>query len=386
MRRVMRSIWRFVRSIVENQLVWIVSMIVVFALVSGYAILLFEKQPDREEFATLADGIWWAVVTMTTVGYGDEYPITTPGRIIGVALMFSSIGLVSVFTATISSIFVARKIREGRGLEEVDFEDHVLICGWNAKAIRVVDTLYQSTSPPKVVLVSSIAPDDMDNVIKAHSKMDIRFVRGDYTKEEVLDNANIRYARAAILLPDLSDPNTINAPDQRTILGAHVIRSINPEMKVYAHLLEEEYLMDLKRAEVDGVVVSDAYSGELLAEHVASPGTPQVVDLLLNDQTQSELERTPVPAEFVGRKFMDLFVHFKQERVCILIGFVREAPGFGLDDEISGGNREILDLIKRKVQEAGINTRTKSKIDVQLNPPNEYVIRESDYAIVIRNA
>ncbi|MGA1196094.1 MAG: potassium channel family protein, partial [Candidatus Latescibacterota bacterium] len=114
----MRSIWRFVRSIVENQLVWIVSMIVVFALVIGYAILLFEKQPDREEFATLADGIWWAVVTMTTVGYGDEYPITTPGRIIGVALMFSSIGLVSVFTATISSIFVARKIREGRGVEE----------------------------------------------------------------------------------------------------------------------------------------------------------------------------------------------------------------------------------------------------------------------------
>lgn len=383
MRAFFRPIRRFIRAVYENQLVWIVGLIAVFALVSGYTILFFEHQPDREEFSSLADGIWWAVVTMTTVGYGDEYPITGPGRLIGVILMFSSIGLVSVFTATVSSIFVARKIREGRGLEKVDFEDHILVCGWNLWGIRVMEKLARASSPPCVVLVNQAAVDDMDAVMKAYPQMEIRFVRGDYTKEETLLLARLRQAKAAILLPDRSARSTIGSPDQRTILAAHVIRSINPEMKVFAHVLEEDHLMDLKRAEVDGVVLSDAHSGELLADYVASPGTTQTLDLLASEQTATQLSRVGVPSGFVGRTSLDLFVHWKQEKNWVLLGFVQERPGFGLDDEISGGNTEILDLIKRKVQEAGIKTRSKSKTVVRLNPPNDYVIREGDYAIVI---
>jgi voltage-gated potassium channel len=108
---------------------WIVTMIVTVALSSGVAILRFEQSPGREEFNSIADGIWWSVVTMTTVGYGDHFPVTGGGRILGVALMFSSIVLVSLFTATVSSIFVAKKIQEGKGLDTVDFDGHLLVCG-----------------------------------------------------------------------------------------------------------------------------------------------------------------------------------------------------------------------------------------------------------------
>jgi voltage-gated potassium channel len=270
-------------------------------------------------------------------------------------------------------------------LGKIDFQEHVLVCGWNNRGIRVVETLYRAGVRPQVVLVNQAAADDMETVIKAFPKMDMRFVRGDYTKEEMLDQANVRVAKAAILLPDRSAHSAVGSPDQRTILAAHVIRSINPEMNVFAHVLDEDYLMDLKRAEVDGVVLSDAYSGELLADYVASPGTPQVIDLLINEQLSPNLSRVSVPSEFVGRPTWDLFVYFKQVQNRILMGFVRETPGFGLDDEISGGNREILELIKRKVNEAGIKTRTKSKTEVRLNPPNDYVVREGDYAIVVCN-
>jgi voltage-gated potassium channel len=92
----MRSFFQMIRRILqvayENQMLWIVLLIAVFALSSGYLILFFEQQPGRKEFSSLADGIWWAVVTMTTVGYGDEYPVTLQGRIIGGLLMFASLG------------------------------------------------------------------------------------------------------------------------------------------------------------------------------------------------------------------------------------------------------------------------------------------------------
>jgi len=379
----MMKLKRFVRDLIRNRLFWILTLIVTVALVSGNVILLFERAPDREEFRSVADGIWWAVVTMTTVGYGDHFPVTGAGRLIGVGLMFSSIILVSLFTATVSSIFVARKIQEGKGLESVSFEDHVLICGWNVRASRTLETLNGEESGIQVVLINHLAAEDVESIAKEYGNLEIRFIRGDFTREEVLERANIRQAGNAILLPDRSDPALSGSPDQHTILAAHVIRSINPEIKVFAHLLDEEHAMDLKRAEVDGVVISDAYAGELLADHVISPGTPQLIDHLVDDRRLPNVRRMPVPEQFVGGRSMDLFVHLKEAHNQLLLGYVSETPGMGLEDEISGGNREILDLIKRKVTEAGIKTRMKSRIHVNINPPGDYTIREGDHAIVI---
>ncbi|HWQ24635.1 MAG TPA: potassium channel family protein [Gaiellaceae bacterium] len=67
------------------------------------------------EFPTLWDGVWWAVVTVTTVGYGDLVPETVEGRIIGIAVMLVGIGFVSLLTASIASRFV----RQESGTEEI---------------------------------------------------------------------------------------------------------------------------------------------------------------------------------------------------------------------------------------------------------------------------
>lgn len=61
---------------------------------------------NAEEFEDVWDGVWWAVVTVTTVGYGDLYPTTVVGRIIGIALMLVGIGFLSVLTATMASLFI----------------------------------------------------------------------------------------------------------------------------------------------------------------------------------------------------------------------------------------------------------------------------------------
>jgi voltage-gated potassium channel len=58
------------------------------------------------EFPTLSDGIWWAVVTATTVGYGDLYPTSPEGRIIGIIVMAMGVAFVSLLTAAIAARFV----------------------------------------------------------------------------------------------------------------------------------------------------------------------------------------------------------------------------------------------------------------------------------------
>jgi voltage-gated potassium channel len=55
------------------------------------------------------DALWWAVVTVTTVGYGDKIPMTGAGRVVATGLMLTGIGLVGALTATIASLFVQQQ-------------------------------------------------------------------------------------------------------------------------------------------------------------------------------------------------------------------------------------------------------------------------------------
>ena len=67
---------------------------------------------DHTGFPTLGSGMWWAVQTVTTVGYGDHVPETDAGQILAAAVMLLGIGFITVITASITGAFVARSRRE----------------------------------------------------------------------------------------------------------------------------------------------------------------------------------------------------------------------------------------------------------------------------------
>lgn len=73
-----------------------------------------------EDAASTWDGVWWAVATMTTVGYGDEFPVTPLGRILGMALMIVGIGFIAILTGAVAERFLAGRIEESQ--EEVTAE------------------------------------------------------------------------------------------------------------------------------------------------------------------------------------------------------------------------------------------------------------------------
>jgi voltage-gated potassium channel len=84
--------------------VFIASLFV--AYISAVQITITERDVDGSNIKNFGDGLWWAITTVTTVGYGDRFPTTTEGRFLAVGLMIMGISLMGVITASVASWFV----------------------------------------------------------------------------------------------------------------------------------------------------------------------------------------------------------------------------------------------------------------------------------------
>jgi voltage-gated potassium channel len=76
------------------------------AYVAAVQVTISERGVEGSNIKNFGDGLWWAVTTVTTVGYGDRFPVTTEGRLLAVLLMLAGISLVGVITASVASWFV----------------------------------------------------------------------------------------------------------------------------------------------------------------------------------------------------------------------------------------------------------------------------------------
>ena len=81
-------------------------------LLGAAGVFVFEAGQNRS-IGDFGDAVWWAIVTATTVGYGDVSPVTTEGRIIAVLLMLTGIGVIGIFTATVASFFFEQERDSG---------------------------------------------------------------------------------------------------------------------------------------------------------------------------------------------------------------------------------------------------------------------------------
>jgi voltage-gated potassium channel len=88
-------------------------------VIGGVLVTAVERDAPGASILTLGDGLWWAIVTVATVGYGDVVPVTEAGRLIGVGVIVVAVVLLAVITANISSRFVSEQAkRDAEGTED----------------------------------------------------------------------------------------------------------------------------------------------------------------------------------------------------------------------------------------------------------------------------
>lgn len=357
----------------------VVTLIFLGAL--GFAV----TEPGQGSWLTrFGVGVWWALVTLTTVGYGDVVPVTRLGRIVGAILMLGGVLSLSLVTATVASVFIERKFRRERGLEPVKATQHILLLGWSQEGENLLDQLVKRLPQgTPLVLVNKEPPEQMETLKDLYSGKKLSYLRGDFSREEVLLKANVRQALKAIIMAERLADETAAQVDQRTLITALTLKGLNPKIRILAELLRSENRAYLERAGAEEVMVRGQYDSSLLAGAIASPGIFRILVTLLTAEGQN-LWDLEIPSSFHGRPLSDLAAYLRTQHQALLVAIYTEARALSLEDLLVEEPSAIDDFIRRKFAETKMtHLLGRTKVEYQVNPPISTIIGPHQFAVVI---
>ena len=384
--RIFAPLRQFYRLLRDEKFFRILAIALIIIMGGALAIFFADQYYITRGTYGIFDAIYWAVVTITTVGYGDIVPDSKISKLIALMIIVSGPVVLSLFTASIASIFVERKIKEGKGLETIKDKGQIIICGWNENGERVIDGILQQAkgTPPKVVLINELSRDEVQSIQYKYEDQGIRFVRGNYIKEDVLARANLIRASAVIILADRSGGHRIETADERTIFGAMAIKSMASKVRTCAELIHEENREHLLRTHVEGIIVRGESTGSMLATATISPGVADSIKRLINNRDANKLWRIPVPSKFVAGPLGELSAHLRESSDALLFAIIREEEKMKLEDILSDDSSFIDEFIKKKFEESGKDFfGAREDTTITINPPDDYELTRNDWIVVI---
>jgi voltage-gated potassium channel len=260
------------------------SVLIGQTIVGGITMWLVESpaRPDLD----IADWLWWALVTMTTVGYGDVTPLTGLGRIVGGFLMVGGMFTLALFAGIIGHSLVASllSIREEQ-FRMSDYANHIVVCGWDPTTHMLLDALRSELDldETRVVLFDN---HERPNELPPQ----FLWVQGDPTKQSELDKVRLTHASAVIVTGErVAKPQEADA---KTILTVFTIRAFLSEheaeirfrrrpLYIVAEILDSENVNHARTAGANEVVETRRLGSSLLAHATRFHGSADVMSNVL---------------------------------------------------------------------------------------------------------
>jgi len=268
-------------------------------------------------------------------------------------------------------------------LETLRLRGHLLVCGWNAYAERVLDAVFATLATRDVVLVNELAEEQAAEILARHKGRSVRFVRGDPASEAALARANVREARAAIVVAD-SASGSASPSDDRTTLVTLTLKSLRPELRVTVEALDIKSEPHLRRAGADDIVISGEFNGFLLSSAAVAPGISQVVRPLLS-LSGTEIRSIAVPGDLVGQTYGHVASALRARDGFQAIAVVHEDRGLTLDQLLSDDTSMVDRYIKDQFTEAGREFLRYEAGGTKaiVNPPDSYEVGPKDSIVGI---
>jgi hypothetical protein len=298
------------------------------------AALVYRFERDDGVVGSVGDALWWSVVTLATVGYGDIAPKTAAGRVVAVGVMVAGVAMFSLVTAKLAERLLAH--RESAGRRTVLEEHHTLILGWSPMVLTVVDQLVvanRSRPSASIVVMADMDTEKMHNEIAGHvpdlerSNTTLICRTGNIADPVDLGRCRPDKARSIIVV----DPTREDAPVVRALLA--LLHSSMPlgDIPIVAEIDDQATAEALELA-FDGrvtVVNPTSFIARTAAQACRAAGVAHTYLDLLGFRG-SELYVSAVDGA-AGHQYGDLLLSFPD---ACLIGVVTPDGGADLNPEM----------------------------------------------------
>ncbi len=320
------------KALHDNALLYVLafSLVVGATMVGGVSIFLIEQDinPNINE---LSDGLWWALVTLTTVGFGDITAISGLGRIVGGGMMICGMFTLALFAGVVGNTLLhsVLSIREEQ-FRMSALMQHVIICGYEPGAQMLLDAISEELDLDDVrvvIFASGDRPDDLPP--------ELSWISGDPTKESSMEKVRMAYASAAIvvgrrsLLPQAADANTIlTLFTIRSHLNKHAItpRRERP-LYMVAEILDAENVAHARTAGADEVIETTRLGFSMISHAISQHGSADIMGKITSAGAHS-LYLGSLPEELIlPTSFGAVSRRMKQQHGILVIGIHRIATG-----------------------------------------------------------
>jgi len=297
----------------KNLMIFYTLIFILIVLISGSIYIFFEYDANKSLISNLIDGFWWAIVTITTVGYGDYYPKTLAGRIIAVPVIIFGLGFIGILVGSITSNLFSKRIKAMKGLLNYNLSNHIVICGWNQEKIDILIKEIKNSSilaKKEIILVNNVLE---ENPFPATEK--IYFVKGLQSDLDVLKRASIQNCSHAIVISDTNNPHS----DDTTVLTVLLIATINNKIFTCAELLDIKKIDLLKSANCNEIITATDFSTKLLVQSIEDPGLSTVINELITNKQGAQIDSMPVDKSYENKIIEELiFDLYKKDRKLII--------------------------------------------------------------------
>jgi len=281
--------------------------------IGSISIFLFENPSNGGHIENLFDAVYWSVVTLSTVGYGDITPQTNGGKLVAMALIFTGLGVLSFFTSIIVSAFSDKMqdMRENRTFTELHrLEGIVIICGFGRVGRHIALQLEKNRQP--FVIIDT----DAAKVTSARH-LNYLVVHADACKNEVLKNAGIESNATAVLCTTGNDVTNVYI----TLTS----RQLNPAIRIISRVNHNDNVKKLYQAGASHVIQPFEIASMVVAEYVGQPVAFEAILGIIREEKQIVMETICVQAGSLieGSKIAE--IDFEKGKL-MLVGVISTDP------------------------------------------------------------
>lgn len=270
------------RALRENALLYVFSFTFLLAVVNlGGALIFLVERGSNPSIHSVSDGMWWALVTITTVGFGDITPVTGVGRIVGGALMIVGMFSLALFAGVVGTTLlrVLLNLREDQ-FRMASYANHIVVVGYDPSADLLLQALQQELGDSQREVIV-FAPGERPEDVPLH----FTWVSGDPTREHELDKAHLANASTAIIIGRRNvAPQQADATSLLVLFTIRRYLAQRPEtamrrepLYLVAEVLDPENREHARAAGADEVIETTRLGFALMAHAAASHGTGVVM-------------------------------------------------------------------------------------------------------------